>query len=323
MLARSMPARRLNATKQKMKTTLKSISLMAALALAAPVWADDKKPEPKPAEKPATFDAAAQAVIAKVRKELEKPGNEAKAFGMLTDEAQKLIKLFPENPTPYAWLIQGAGRIADDKKAAALRKQAEDGVQAILKKEPTNGLGNQVLIMIAEEKEGEAAMALLKQVAANTKGQLHEMAIGQLKKLDALGKPLPIKFTAIDGREIDLTKMKGKVVLVDFWATWCGPCVAEIPNVVRAYNKLHPQGFEIVGISLERDKDPKKLAAYVKEKKMPWAQYHDGLFWDNKFVKEYGVDAVPAMWLIDKKGNLVDMNARTNLEKKVTKLLAE
>ena len=56
---------------------------------------------------------------------------------------------------------------------------------------------------------------------------------------------------------------------------------------------------------------------------MPWAQYHDGLFWDNKFVKEYGVDAVPAMWLIDKKGNLVDMNARTNLEKKVAKLLAE
>ena len=136
-----------------------------------------------------------------------------------------------------------------------------------------------------------------------------------------LGKPLEIKFTSTDGIKVDLSKMKGKVVLIDFWATWCGPCVVELPNVKKAYAKLHPKGFEIVGISLDSNKD--KLLNFIKEKEMPWPQYFDGLSWKNKISTRYGIRSIPAMWLVDKEGNLVDKNARRGLEGKVEKLLAD
>ncbi len=148
---------------------------------------------------------------------------------------------------------------------------------------------------------------------------------GQLKTIETekalKEKPLELSFTATDGKEIDVSKMRGKVILVDFWATWCGPCVAEIPNVVATYKKLHEKGFEIVGISFDQDKD--KLATMTKEKEMPWSQYFDGEGWGNKFGKQFGITSIPRMWLINKKGMVVDTNGRDDLEKKVEKLLAE
>ena len=136
-----------------------------------------------------------------------------------------------------------------------------------------------------------------------------------------LGKPLEIKFTSTDGIKVDLSKMKGKVVLIDFWATWCGPCVVELPNVKKAYSKLHPKGFEIVGISLDSSED--KLKKFIKDREMPWPQYFDGQGWKNKISTRYGIRSIPAMWLVDKEGNLVDKNARRGLEGKVEKLLAD
>ena len=136
-----------------------------------------------------------------------------------------------------------------------------------------------------------------------------------------VGKPLVMKFTAVDGQEVDLAKLEGKVVLIDFWATWCGPCRAELPNVKAAYERLHPKGFEIVGISF--DKSKKDLQTFTAKEKMSWPQYFDGLYWDNKVGKKYGVEGIPTMWLVDKKGNLREMDAREKLTERVEKLLAE
>jgi thiol-disulfide isomerase/thioredoxin len=146
-------------------------------------------------------------------------------------------------------------------------------------------------------------------------------AKGQLKKMEALGKPLDMKFTALDGREVDLSQMKGKVVLIDFWATWCGPCVREIPSVKKTYDELRKQGFEIIGISMDSDK--KKLESFLAKNEMPWPQFFDGKGWKTSLAQEHGISSIPAMWLVDKKGNLVDQNARSGLEEKVKKYLAQ
>lgn len=136
-----------------------------------------------------------------------------------------------------------------------------------------------------------------------------------------IGKPLNLKFTSVDGKPVDLASMKGKVVLIDFWATWCGPCIRELPSVKATYEKLHPKGFEIVGISLDQNKNA--LTSFVQKNKMPWPQHFDGKGWNNQFATQFGIQSIPAMWLVDKKGNLRDVSARAGLEGKVEKLLAE
>ncbi|MGD0814340.1 MAG: TlpA disulfide reductase family protein [Verrucomicrobiota bacterium] len=151
--------------------------------------------------------------------------------------------------------------------------------------------------------------------------KLKTAAAVELKKLDAVGKPLDVRFTAVDGRNVDLVRLRGKVVLVDFWATWCPPCVAEVPEVKKTYDQFHDRGFEIVGISLDKDKD--KLTQFVAAHKMEWPQFFDGLYWQNKYAVQFGIESIPAMWLIDKKGLLRNVDARADLDGAVQNLLSE
>jgi len=136
-----------------------------------------------------------------------------------------------------------------------------------------------------------------------------------------VGKPLDIHFTALDGREVDLAKLTGKVVLVEFWSTTCGPCIAEMPTVKAVYEKFHDRGFEVVAVSLD-DKEI-ALRRFIKEKKLPWPQHFDGKGWENQFAVRYGIFSIPTMWLVDKRGNLRYNNARFDLERSVTSLLDE
>jgi thiol-disulfide isomerase/thioredoxin len=137
---------------------------------------------------------------------------------------------------------------------------------------------------------------------------------------NTLGHKPDIHFTALDGRGVDLAKLKGKVVLLDFWATWCGPCVAGMPELREVYKKFHDQGFEVVAISLDTDRAA--LERFVKEKDLPWPQYFDGKAWDNAIAAKYAIHAVPTLWLVGRDGKVVDQAARFDLEGKVTKLMA-
>jgi thiol-disulfide isomerase/thioredoxin len=148
---------------------------------------------------------------------------------------------------------------------------------------------------------------------------LYVFISGALRADIAPGKPVELKFTSVDGKAIDLSKMKGKVVLIDFWATWCPPCRAEVPDVVATYKKFHDQGFEIAGISLDQNKD--SLLAFTKEHEMTWPQYFDGKGWDNDISKGFGIDEIPAMWLVGKDGNLISTDARDDLAGQVEKAL--
>ncbi len=146
-----------------------------------------------------------------------------------------------------------------------------------------------------------------------------EKTLNSIKFIAELkSKPLDLKFTAVDGREVDLAKMRGKVVLIDFWATWCGPCIVELPNVLKAYKELHPKGFEIVGISLDSDKA--KLEKFVAEKGMEWPQFFDGKGWKNEVSTNFDIHSIPAMWL-DQNGIVVDTASRGGLEERVAKLM--
>lgn len=192
---------------------------------------------------------------------------------------------------------------------------------------PLNARAKQMQLQVLNDDPSPAADELLKKLAED-KSDLRTAGVAKTtlerkqKMADLKSTPIDIKFTSPDGQEVDLAKLRGKVVLVDFWASWCGPCIAEMPNVVSTYSKLHEKGFEIVGISLDQDKAA--MDAATKKHNMSWVQYFDGAGWENKISKGFGIQSIPAAWLIDKKGMLRETGLRGEaLAAGVEKLLAE
>ena len=139
--------------------------------------------------------------------------------------------------------------------------------------------------------------------------------------LPGVGDEMKIAFTDLNGKEIDLEKMKDKVILVDFWATWCGPCIAEMPNVTAAYETYKDKGFEVVGISLDEDKAA--VVKFIADNKMPWPQFVDGKGWENELAQRFGIRSIPATFLVGKGGRIVASNLRgPDLEAAIEKALA-
>jgi len=118
-----------------------------------------------------------------------------------------------------------------------------------------------------------------------------------------VGDTPELKFRSVDGKNVDLKDLKGKLVLVDFWATWCGPCMAEAGHMVETNKKYHDQGLQIIGISLDENRSA--LENVVKQKGFEWPQFFDGQGWHGKFAQAWGVNSIPRTFLIDPSGKVV------------------
>lgn len=142
------------------------------------------------------------------------------------------------------------------------------------------------------------------------------------RKLAVGSEPIAFNVKSTTGETLSPERYKGKVLLLDFWATWCRPCTAEMPHVKQVYAKYKKAGFEIVGISLDRSRS--SLDQYVEKNGITWPQYFDGKFWQNDIATRYGVRSIPTTYLIDRKGKIRYKSLRgKQLEDAVNQLIAE
>lgn len=152
-------------------------------------------------------------------------------------------------------------------------------------------------------------------------GEVRKLAEERLNRLELIGKAAP----KVDGDDLEdkaftLADYKGKVVLIDFWATWCQPCLAEIPNLQQIYADNHEKGFEIIGISL--DDDAGTVEEFQKQVKLPWRLMMNDAGDDDEFNMAYSANSIPALFLVDQKGKIVQFDLRgADLRTAVEKLL--
>ncbi|MDA1051244.1 MAG: thioredoxin-like domain-containing protein [Planctomycetota bacterium] len=148
-----------------------------------------------------------------------------------------------------------------------------------------------------------------------------EKLAGVARRLDLLGKEMKIEGATASGEPFDWKAYRGKVVLIDYWATWCGPCIEELPNVKENYDKYHGKGFEVVGISLDSDRGP--LRRFLATHEIPWAcLFEEGAGTDHPMANYYGVMQIPTTMLLDRDGKVLSIGVRgSELGRQLAKLL--
>ena len=228
----------------------------------------------------------------------------------LAKEAQRLVVVSEAQQI----LSSGDAKAAEGlvQKTTAMLAADPDDVQ-------TAGLAMQLAGAFEHMPGGEAVAAAAYRsfgpaMAKSSNEQIQKMGesfAGTLRRLSLPGHPMEIRGTLLNGKPFDQKSLAGKVVLVDFWATWCGPCVAEIPNVLEQYEKYHKDGFEVVGISLDQEREA--LEKFVDEQKLPWPILFEepkGDGWQHPLATFYGISGIPTVVLIGRDGNVITLDAR-------------
>ncbi len=188
--------------------------------------------------------------------------------------------------------------------------------------------------ILADSGNTEEAGELFEQLAKAASESDDPKFLPNAERFSAIARRLrlPGHFMTLEGKllaggDFDWSAYRGKVVLVDFWATWCGPCIGELPNVKENYKKYHDKGFDVVAISLDRSREP--LDKFIEKEEIPWTQLYDedvqkGKGWNHPMAQHYGINAIPAAILVDKDGKVVSMRARgEELSKQLEKLLGK
>jgi peroxiredoxin len=290
------------------KTPVVSLVLAAAMCLFAAIGFAADPPATPPGAVPPRPGAAQQDLQALVTKIQTKAGQ--------LGQSPKTEKDFADELKEFDTLLARYKGQKTDEVAQILFMKAMLYVQLLDDTEKGGALFKQVKTDFPGTRFAEGVDGII--------ANIEQMeAVKKIQRSLAIGTKFPdFQEKDINGKPMSIAKYKGKVVLVDFWATWCGPCVMELPNVLSTYEKHHAKGFEIIGISL--DQTEQKLTDFTKEKNMPWQQFFDGLAWQNKLAQKYGVNSIPATYLLDGEGKIIGKDLRgEELEKAVAAALAK
>lgn len=230
--------------------------------------------------------------------------------------------------TPFA---KNAAYMLASARCAQAKWEYEPSLKAIDAFEGSVGQDERVAMLLGRLTRGpgisnEQSAAVLKRIVEKyPDSRVASAAKGQMRQAQGIGKPFEFSFKdAISGKQIDAAGLKGKVLVIDFWATWCGPCIAEMPKMKKLYAEYKDKGVEFVGISLDQPEDKgglTKLKDYVAKNEIGWPQYYQGNYWNSEFSKSWGINAIPCVFVVDQDGNLYSTTARGKLETMIPELL--
>lgn len=221
----------------------------------------------------------------------------------MTDEDRQFMegKLSPQATQHYEAKVEGFRKRFSD--------MTKDAYVKFIKSHPASMLSLELFPKVAYEQRYDVVKPLFDGLSSKIKNSREGKKVAanlDKMKVTAIGQPAPdFEVPDAEGKLVKLSSFRGKYVLVDFWASWCGPCRAENPHLVKVYNKFKDKNFTIVGISLDKSDSKALWLAAVKNDGLPWLQLSDLKFWDSAAAKSYGVQAIPQNFLIDPDGIIV------------------
>lgn len=151
---------------------------------------------------------------------------------------------------------------------------------------------------------------LTDRVKKSSAGKEFKAGIDHLGQVNVGGYAPDFTLATPDGKTVSLSQFRGKVLLLDFWATWCGPCLREMPNVIEIYKKYHSKGLEILGVSLDEENSADKWRQMIKDRGMNWSHGSSLKGWDCPVARMFNVTAIPRMYIIDKDGKIIAQDLR-------------